>query len=70
MSVARMMSLSLRISVKLGWTWNTIQRDLKRFCSEDAGKSIERLVVDEFSEVILDLCNAVEDNTIIKRGLM
>jgi len=50
--------------------FNAIQRDLRRFCSEDAGKSIERLVVDEFFDPILDLCDAVGDNTIIKKGLM
>jgi len=61
--------LSLRISVKLGWSWNTMQRDLKSFCSEEAGELIERLVVDEFSEPMLDLCDAICDSTVIERGL-
>ena len=58
--------LSLRISVKLGWTWDTMQRDMERFCSEEAGKLVEQLVVDEFSEAILDLCDVVCDNTIVE----
>lgn len=70
MNFINLTPLSLRISLKLGWSWNTMKRDMERFCSKEAGKSIEQLVVDEFSEAILDLCDAVGDNTIIKKGLM
>jgi len=61
--------LSLRIGIKLGWSWNTMKRDMERFCSEEVGELIERLVVDEFSEPMLDLCDAICDITVIKRGL-
>jgi len=61
--------LSLRISLKLGWSWNTMKRDMEHFCSEEAGGLVERLVVDEFSEPILDLCDSICDNTVIERGL-
>jgi len=61
--------LSLTIGIKLGWSWNTMKRDMERFCSEEAGELIERLVVDEFSEPMLDLCDAICDSTVIERGL-
>jgi len=69
MNFIRLTPLSLRISVKLGWSWNTMKRDMERFCSKEAGELIERLVVDEFSEPILDLCDAICDSTVIERGL-
>jgi len=59
--------LSLKIGIKLGWSWNTMKRDMKRFCSEEAGELIERLVVDEFSEPMLDLCYAICDSTVIEK---
>ena len=43
-----------------------MKRDMERFCSEEAGKLVEQLVVDEFSEAILDLCDVVCDNTIVE----
>jgi len=61
--------LSLRIGIKLGWSWNTMKRDMERFCSEEVGELIERLIVDEFSEPMLDLCDAICDSTVIERGL-
>jgi len=59
MNFMKLAPLSLRIGIKLGWSWNTMKRDMKRFCSEEAGELIERLVVDEFSEPMLDLCYAI-----------
>jgi len=61
--------LSLRIRIKLGWSWNTMKRVMERFCSEEAGELIERLVVDAFSEPMLDLCDVICDSTVIERGL-
>lgn len=54
--------LSLTIGVKLGWSWNTMQRDLMRFCGKEAGRSVEHLVLDELSEPMLDLCDDIEQN--------
>jgi hypothetical protein len=54
--------LSLKIGIKLGWSWNTMKRDMERFCSEEVGELIERLVVDELSEPMLDLCDDIEQN--------
>jgi len=61
--------LSIHISVKLGWSWNIMKRDMERFCSEEVGELIERLVVDAFSEPMLDLCDAICDSTVIERDL-
>jgi len=46
-----------------------MKRVMERFCSEEAGELIERLVVDAFSEPMLDLCDVICDSTVIERGL-
>ena len=46
-----------------------MKRDMERFCSEEVGELVERLVVDEFSEPMLDLCDAICDSTVIEKGL-
>ena len=69
MSFMKLSPLSLKIGIKLGWSWNTMKRDIERFCSEEAGELIERLVVDEFSEPILDLHDAICGSTVIERDL-
>lgn len=69
MDFMKLSPLSLRIGIKLSWSWNTMKRDMERFCSEEVGELIERLVVDEFSEPMLDLCDAICDSTVIERGL-
>jgi len=62
MNFMKLAPLSLTIGIKLGWSWNTMKRDMERFCSEEAGGLIERLVVDEFSEPVLDLYYDIEQN--------
>jgi hypothetical protein len=57
--------LSLRMHVKMGWSFHTIQRDIKQFCGEETVKLVERLVIDELSEPILFLCNNIEQNVLM-----